>query len=107
MAAEDQLVGRAVGAAESRKSVFLLHVLGNLEPPQRFDLPLRGPLPYRIGAPEDVIDTNPLEQRADQGPRKFRMRHGRIAKRGAEIRVDVRDTELFRYLAGVRRPLDA
>src|ERR1700722_2490097 len=41
VAAEDQLFGGAIGVAERRKPVFLLHVLRNFEAAQRLDLPLR------------------------------------------------------------------
>src|SRR5262245_28169383 len=41
VAAEDQLLGGAIGVAERRKPVFLLHVLRNFEAAQRLDLPLR------------------------------------------------------------------
>src|SRR5215218_6716394 len=48
VAAEDQLLGRAIGIAERRKSVFLLHVLRNFEAAQRLDLPLRRAVPDRV-----------------------------------------------------------
>src|SRR5471032_1117857 len=41
VAAEDQLLGGAIGVAERRKPAFLLHVLRNFEAAQRLDLPLR------------------------------------------------------------------
>jgi hypothetical protein len=41
VAREDQLLGCAVGVAERRKAVLLLHVLRDFEPAQRLDLPLR------------------------------------------------------------------
>src|SRR5215207_1425694 len=41
VAAENQLLGGAIGVAERRKGVFLLHVLRNFEAAQRLDLPLR------------------------------------------------------------------
>src|SRR6266436_1258771 len=41
VAREDQLLGGAVGVAERRKAVLLLHVLRDFEPAQCLDLPLR------------------------------------------------------------------
>ena len=41
IAAEDQLLGGAIGIAKRRKSVSLLDVLRNFEAAQRLDLPLR------------------------------------------------------------------
>src|SRR5271169_5458456 len=49
--AKNPLLDRAVGTAKWRKPVFLLHVFGDLEAPQRFDLPLRGPVPHAVGTP--------------------------------------------------------
>src|SRR6516162_6394033 len=41
VAREDQLLDGAVGVAERREAVFLLHVLRDFEPAHRLDLPLR------------------------------------------------------------------
>src|SRR5437763_10840868 len=65
VAAEDQLLGRTVGTTERSKAIFLLHILGDFESTQRFDLPLWRPIPNRIGAPQDVIHPHALDQRAD------------------------------------------
>src|SRR5258707_3730921 len=56
IASEDQLLSGAVGIAERRKSVLLLHFFGDFEPAQRFNLPLRRALPDRVGAPHNVSD---------------------------------------------------
>src|SRR5439155_18162349 len=47
VAAEDQLLDRAVGATERSKTIFLLHILRDFEPTQRLDLPLGRPVPNR------------------------------------------------------------
>src|ERR1700730_6490179 len=95
VAAEDHLLDRAVGATERSKTIFLLHILGDFEPTQRLDLPLGRPVPNRVGAPQHMIDPHALDQRADQRGAEFRMRHGRIGKRRAKLRVDVSDAELL------------
>src|SRR5262249_23456798 len=59
--AEDQLLGGAIGAAKRRKAILLLHILGNLEPPHGFDLPLWRPLPNRIRAPPYLLSPPPLD----------------------------------------------
>src|SRR5229473_588824 len=51
VAAEDQLLDRTVGATERSKTIFLPHILGDFEPTQRLDLPLRRPVPNRVGTP--------------------------------------------------------
>src|SRR5258708_7055981 len=63
VAAEDQLLDRAVGATEWSKSIFLLHILRDFEPTQRLDLPLRRPVPTRVGAPYAMLDPLPLAHR--------------------------------------------
>src|SRR5262249_43045019 len=40
----------AIGGPERGVAVVLLHLLGDLEPPQRLDLPLRRARPDRVGA---------------------------------------------------------
>ena len=65
VAGEDQLLSRAVGIAERRKGILLLHVLRDFEPAQRLDLPLRRAVPDRVGTPHNVVDAHALDQRAD------------------------------------------
>src|SRR5206468_6916319 len=45
VAAKDRLLGRAIGAAQSREAVFLAHILRDLEPAHGLDLPLRRAVP--------------------------------------------------------------
>src|SRR6516165_438702 len=52
---EDRLFDWTGGATKWCEPVFLLHVVGYLQPPQRFDLPLRRTIPYAISAPDNVI----------------------------------------------------
>src|SRR5476649_2060217 len=47
--AEDRILDRAVGRTERGEAVLLLHVLGNLETAQAFDLPLRRAGPHGVG----------------------------------------------------------
>src|SRR5882762_872602 len=107
VAAEDQLLYRATGATERRKTILLLHILGDFEPTQRLDLPLGRPVPDRVGAPQDMIDPHTLDQRADQGSAEFGMRHGRVGKRRAKLGVDVGDSELLRNIREIAGPADA
>ena len=107
VAAEDQLLDRAIGATERRKTIFLLHILRDFEPAQRLDLPLGRPVPNRVGAPQDMIDPHALDQRADQGRAEFGMRHRRVRKRRAKLGVDVGDSELLRNFRQIGRPPDA
>jgi hypothetical protein len=45
-----------------------------------------------------VIDTEPLDQRADQRHGEFRMRHRRVGKRGPKLDVHIGDAEFLRDL---------
>src|SRR6185436_7405524 len=62
--AENGTLYVAGGGAKRREAAFLLHVLGNLEPSQSFDLPLRRAGPYRVRAPDYVLHSESL----DEGP---------------------------------------
>src|SRR5262245_21991170 len=46
--AQDRSLDRTVRWSQGLEPVLLLHLIGNLEPAQGFDLPLRGPGPDRI-----------------------------------------------------------
>src|SRR5216684_7304022 len=62
--AEDRALDCAVGGSEGGKTVLLLHILWDLEPAERLDLPLGRTVPHRVRAPEHVIMPEPLDQRA-------------------------------------------
>src|SRR5882672_5707587 len=47
--AEDGALDRSVGRPELGKAVLLAHVLGDLQPAQALDLPLRRAGPHRVG----------------------------------------------------------
>src|SRR5437762_32422 len=107
VAAEDQLLDRAVGATERSKTIFLLHILRDFEPTQRLDLPLGRPVPNRVGTPQDMIDPHALDQRADQSRAEFGVRHGRVGKRSTKLCVNVSDPELLRNFREISVPSDA
>jgi len=54
--AEDRGLDRPVGGAERLQVVGLLEVLGDLQPAQRLDLPLRRARPDGVAAPHDVVE---------------------------------------------------
>src|SRR5260370_12362939 len=54
-----------------------------------------------------MIDPQALDQRADQSSAEFGMRHGRVGKRRAKLRVDVSDPELLRNFREIGCPPDA
>src|SRR6266568_1975679 len=62
VAAEDRGLDRALGRPQRLEPVFLLHVLGDLQPAQPFDLPLRRAGPHRIGAPDQMVCAEPADQ---------------------------------------------
>jgi hypothetical protein len=53
--AQDARFHRAIGRAQGREPVFLLHILRNFQRAECLNLPLRRAVPDRISAPEDVI----------------------------------------------------
>src|SRR5262245_19624889 len=107
VATEDHLLHRTVRAAESGKAMFLLHVLGDFQAAHGLDLPLWRAVPNRIGSPQHVVGTEALDQRADQGRGKLRMRHGRGGEGGSDLTRNVTDPELPRYFRQIGGPLDA
>src|SRR5215510_2643694 len=72
VAAEDGALHRALGRAQGLEAVLLLHVLRDLEPPHRLDLPLGRAVPQGIGTPDDVIVAQALDERADECRREAR-----------------------------------
>src|SRR5882762_5482340 len=107
VAAEDAGLHRAVGRAERREAVFLLHVLGDLEPAQRLDLPLRRAGPQRVGAPDDMVGAEALDERAHDERAKARLGGRGPGEDLPEIAVDVSHSVLLWDLGEVVHPLDA
>src|SRR4029453_3953548 len=107
VAAEDGALHRAVGGAKRLEAVLLLHVLRDLEPPHRLDLPLGRAVPERIRAPDDVIGAQTLDERPDERRREARAGDGAGGERGADLAVDILHALLTRDLGEVSRPLDA
>src|SRR5205823_11778787 len=66
IAAEDRLLERPIGRAELAVAVLLAHILGDLEAAQALDLPLRRTGPQCVGAPDDMVGAQALDQHADQ-----------------------------------------
>src|SRR6058998_3525624 len=65
--AENGLLHRPVRRAERLETVLLLHVVRDLEPAHRLDLPLRRAVPQGVRAPDDVVGAEALDQCADEG----------------------------------------
>ena len=107
VAAEDRVLDRAVGRAERRVAVFLLHVFRDLEPAQRLDLPLRRAGPHRVGAPHDVVGAQALDQRAHDRRAEPRIGGRRPREELPEVAVDVLHAVLLRDLGEVGDPFDA
>src|SRR5262249_25730576 len=61
VAAEDGAFHRAFSRPQGLEAVLLLHVLRDLEPPHRLDLPLGRAVPEGIGTPDDVIVSQALD----------------------------------------------
>ena len=96
-----------VAGAERREAVLLLHVLGDLQPAQPLDLPLRRAGPHRVGAPHHVIGAQSFDQRPHDRCAQPRLRHRGHGEDLPEIAVDVVDAVLRRNLGEVGDPLDA
>src|SRR5882724_2233187 len=105
--AEDDALDGPVGGAERLEAVLLLHVLRDLEPPQRLDLPLGRAGPHRVGAPHHAVGPQPAHELAHHGRAHARIGHGALGKDLAKVSVDVVDAVLARGLREVRHPLDA
>ena len=105
--AEDRALDGAVGGAERREAVLALHVLRNLEPAQRLDLPLRRAGPYRVGPPYDVVGAEALDERAHHRRAQARLGDGALREDLAEIAVDVGHAVLRGNLREVGHPVDA
>ncbi len=104
--AEDRVLDRAIGGSKRLEAEFLPHVVGNLEPAQTLDLPLRRTGPYGIGAPDHVVGAEPLDQRAHQRRGKPRLRHRRPREELAEIAVDIGDAIFRGNLGELADPRD-
>src|SRR5688572_20513841 len=105
--AEDHLLDAAVRVTQRREPVLALHVLGNLETAQRLDLPLRRTGPDGVGAPDDVIGTESLDELPHHRCAQTRLRHGALREDLSEIAVDVGHAVLRGNLGEVGHPVDA
>ena len=101
-----RLTGPSAGPSGG-EAVLLAHVLGDLEPAQPLDLPLRRAGPQRVGAPHDVVGAQALDQHAHQRRAEARLDHRGLGEDLAEIAVDVADAVLGRDLGEVAGPFDA
>src|ERR1700720_4543381 len=61
---EDRTLDCTVCRSEGGETMLLLHVLWDLEPAKRFDLPLGRAVPHRVRAPKHVIMPQALDQGA-------------------------------------------
>ena len=89
---------------ELRVAVLLAQRLGNLEPPQRLDLPLRRPVPDRIRPEHDPVLAHELQELAQDVRRDRRERHHRRRPRRADLGIAVR--QILHELGVLRRPTD-
>src|SRR5881296_2454795 len=105
--AENGLLHRPVRRAERLETVLLLHVVRDLEPAHRLDLPLRRAVPQGVRAPDDVVGAEALDQCADEGRGEARVGDGAGRERGAELAVDVLHAGLAGNVGEIARPLDA
>src|SRR5215469_10418114 len=86
--------------------MLFAHVLGDFEPPQCLDLPLRRAVPYRVSAPEHMIGAEPLDQCPHERSAEAWVRRSRHRERGSDIGVDITDPMLGRDLSEIRYPFD-
>src|SRR5258705_12831757 len=105
--AEDGALDGPIGRVERLEAVFLLHVLRDLQSPERFDLPLGRARPHRIGAPHHAVDAQSAHELAHHGRAHARIGHGALGEDLAKVSVDVGDAILCRDLRAIRHPLDA
>lgn len=99
--------GIAVGRPESRKSVFLLHILGNFHSPEGFNLPLRRTKPKRIRSPDDVIRPQALHQQPNHGCGNARIADATTCETGSHVRVNIPDTILAWNFDKIGHPIQA
>src|SRR4051794_15083210 len=80
IATQDSVLHRPIGRTERRETVLPLHVLGDLEATQRFDLPLRRAVPNGIRTPEYVVHPKTLDQGAQHRRAEARICYRRDRK---------------------------
>src|SRR4029077_19897028 len=89
------------------EAVLLLHVLGNLEPAQPLNLPLRRARPDRVCAPADVVVAGPFAEDAHERCAQTRLGGPAPGEELTHVAIDVRHSELFGDLGQIAHPGDA
>src|SRR5574341_2271421 len=74
--------------------MFLHQLIRHLETSKRFDLPLRGTVPNGIGAPQDVVHTNSLDDLPEQMSTNQGVRRYQLTECRPEFHVDVLNLRL-------------
>src|SRR5439155_4574551 len=74
---------------DRRVSPALLQLLGDLEAPERLDLPLRTAVPDGVGAEHDALVAHELQELADDVRPDGRERDDGLSERRADFAVDV------------------
>src|SRR5262249_13494296 len=105
--AKDRSLNRTVCRSQGLEHVLLLHLIGNLEPAQGFDLPLRGSGPDRIWTPDHVIRAHTLDHRAHHkdATRGSAKCSGRIFAQGRHTRSLHRSRRIWDVLTPTCFPL--
>src|SRR5438445_12637210 len=80
---------RLASSVSSGISVLLAHLLGNLEPPEGVDLPLRRSVPHRVRAKDDAIRSHKFHELTHDVRRHRREGHYRRSPRCSDPGVDV------------------
>src|SRR5882762_3633451 len=79
-------------------------MVGALQSPQALDLPLRRAGPYRVGAPDDAVMAQPLNQGTHYGRRQHRLGDHVPGEDRTQVAIDVADTVLLGDLGEVGEP---
>src|SRR5439155_26811646 len=82
-------------AGQRRVLVLLDEPAGDREAPERLDLPLRRPVPDRIGPPEHVVGAEGVDDLAEQVRAGGRVRRDESTEGGAELHVDIPEPRLL------------
>src|SRR3546814_4386505 len=85
IAAEDCGLDGSVSSAEWVKVMFLLHLFGNLEPPQSLDLPLRLAGPDGVRAPDHSLWLQTFDENAQHRGGHARLLDDRVSAVLADV----------------------
>ena len=74
---------------------FSTSACGNLEAPERLDLPLRRAVPDRVRAPQHVVGAEGVDDLAEQVGAGGGIGRDQLPEGGAQLHVDVREARLL------------